>query len=217
MKPPPTSGGSSRAAHERGLDLTARITGVRAQLCLANGDASAAAAGLAEAVGLLGADDPLLDRASLHHALGRVLLAQGRRRPALDELHAAYDLLATVGAEPFLRRVEADLAGAGITTAPQGSRSPLDLTERERDVVALVAKGLTNREVAAELYIGDKTVEYHLRNVFAKLGVTSRRQLRNYLSSPMTRGFPWGNPVVAIACWVAWRSSSTSPDHPRDN
>ena len=75
-----------RAAHERGLDLTARITGVRAQLRLANGDASAAAAGLAEAVGLLGGDDPLLDRAGLHHALGRVLLAQGQRRPALDEL-----------------------------------------------------------------------------------------------------------------------------------
>ncbi len=170
------------AAHERGLDLTARISGARAQLCLANGDASAAAAGLAEAVGLLGGDDPLLDRAGLHHALGRVLLAQGQRRRALEELRAAYDLLAAVGAEPFLRRVEADLSAAGIPAAP-GSRSPLDLTERERDVVALVAKGLTNREVAAELYIGDKTVEYHLRNVFAKLGVTSRRQLRDYLSN----------------------------------
>jgi DNA-binding NarL/FixJ family response regulator len=45
-------------------------------------------------------------------------------------------------------------------------------------VVALVAKELTNREVADELYVGDKIVEYHVRNVFGKLGVTSRRQLR---------------------------------------
>ena len=119
-----------RAAHERGLDLAARITGVRARLSLANGDAGAATAGLAEAVELLGGDDPLLDRATLRHALGRVLLAQGQRRRALDELHAAHDLLATVGAEPFLRRVEGDLAAAGIHTAPQRSRSPLDLTER---------------------------------------------------------------------------------------
>ena len=138
---------------------------------------------MAEAVQLLGPDDPLLDRACLHHSLGRALLAQGRRRPALDELHAAHDQLAAVGAEPFLRRVEADLARAGIRTSPQQSRSPLDLTERERDVVALVAKGLTNQEVAAELYVGSKTVEYHLRNVYGKLGVTSRRQLRNYFSN----------------------------------
>ena len=160
--------------------MVARISGVHAQLCLARGDTSAGVAGLADAVGRLGRDDPLLDRAGLHHKFGRVLLAQGRRRPALDKLHVAYDLLAPVRAEPFLRRLETDLADAGIRTAPRESRSPLELTDRERDVVALVAKGLTNREVAAELYVGDKTVEYHLRNVFAKLGVTSRRQLRSY-------------------------------------
>src|SRR6204780_4713882 len=98
-------------------------------------------------------------------------------------MQGAHDLLTTVGAELLVRRVEADLANAGIPAARHGSRSPLDLTERERDVVALVAKGLTNREVAAELYVGEKTVEYHLGNVFAKLGVTSRRQLRNHLSN----------------------------------
>ena len=91
--------------------MNARIIGLHAQLCLAIGDAGAGVAGLTEAVGLLGPDDPLLDRAGLHHALGQALLAQGRRRPALDELHTTHDLLATVNAEPFLRRVEADLMG----------------------------------------------------------------------------------------------------------
>jgi DNA-binding NarL/FixJ family response regulator len=55
----------------------------------------------------------------------------------------------------------------------------LALTEREQDVAALVAKGLTNREVAAELYVSTKAVEYHLGNVFGKLGISSRRELRN--------------------------------------
>jgi DNA-binding CsgD family transcriptional regulator len=57
-------------------------------------------------------------------------------------------------------------------------RSPLALTERERDVVALVVQGMTNREAAAELYISGKAVEYHLGNVYGKLGIRSRRELR---------------------------------------
>jgi DNA-binding NarL/FixJ family response regulator len=87
------------------------------------------------------------------------------------------------GAEPFLRRIEADLAAAGMHAPRQepgrrGPRSPLELTDREQDVVALVRRGLTNREAAAELYISDKAVEYHLGNVYAKLGIRSRRELR---------------------------------------
>jgi len=60
----------------------------------------------------------------------------------------------------------------------KSNRSALDLTEREQDVVALAAKGLTNRETATKLYIIDKAVEYHMGNVFGKLGISSRRELR---------------------------------------
>jgi DNA-binding CsgD family transcriptional regulator len=76
-------------------------------------------------------------------------------------------MLAGVGAVPYLERLDARLAGTVMA-----------LTEREADVVALVSKGLTNAEVAAELYVSVNTVEYHLRNVFAKLGIRSRRELR---------------------------------------
>jgi DNA-binding NarL/FixJ family response regulator len=54
----------------------------------------------------------------------------------------------------------------------------LDFTEREQDVVALARKGLTNNEVAGEMYVSEKAVEYHLRNVYDKLGISSRRELR---------------------------------------
>ncbi|MBN9110360.1 MAG: helix-turn-helix transcriptional regulator [Pseudonocardia sp.] len=81
-------------------------------------------------------------------------------------------------AAPFVARVEADLEAAGIH-APRGvGRSPTDLTDRERDVVALVVRGMTNGEAAAELYVSDKAVEYHLGNVYGKLGIRSRRELR---------------------------------------
>ncbi|WP_181784030.1 helix-turn-helix domain-containing protein, partial [Pseudonocardia pini] len=62
---------------------------------------------------------------------------------------------------------------------PPGVR---DLTDREREVVALVGRGMTNREVAAELYVTDKAVEYHLGNVYAKLGIRSRRNLRDLVA-----------------------------------
>jgi DNA-binding NarL/FixJ family response regulator len=84
-----------------------------------------------------------------------------------------------MGAEPFRQRVAEDLARSGLRPAGQTARAPLALTEREQDVAALVAKGLTNREVAAELYVSTKAVEYHLGNVFGKLGISSRRELRN--------------------------------------
>jgi DNA-binding NarL/FixJ family response regulator len=99
----------------------------------------------------------------------------------VDELRAAHELLSIVGASPFLARVEADLAKAGMPAAAQQRHaSALPLTGREVDVVALVAKGMTNTEVAAELYVSTSTVEYHLRNVFGKLGITSRRELRQF-------------------------------------
>jgi ATP/maltotriose-dependent transcriptional regulator MalT len=172
-----------QAADRRHLDLRARITGARAQLDVARGNPDEGASGYAQAIALLGDDDPLLDRAALHHGFGRLLAAQGKRRLALDQLRVACELLAGVGAEPYLRRVEADLASAGVTAGRRRSRSPLDLTDREHDVAVLVAKGMTNREVAADLYISAKAVDYHLGHIFGKLGITSRRDLPRRLDN----------------------------------
>lgn len=89
-------------------------------------------------------------------------------------------LYASVGAVPFVARVDVDLAKAGLATAP-GDTSPLALTDRERDVATLVATGRTNREVAGELFVSEKAVEFHLRNIFGKFGISSRRQLRGQI------------------------------------
>jgi len=172
------------AAQQRGLDMQARIAGARAHLEAARGRPDQACSSYDRAITLLGPDDPLLDRAELHHRFGQLLAARGgRRRQAVDQLRLARDLFASAGAEPFLRRVEADLASQKIIVSRPGSRSPLELTDRERDVAVLVAKGMTNREVAAELYVSPKAVDYHLGHIFGKLGITSRRDLRQRVLS----------------------------------
>jgi ATP/maltotriose-dependent transcriptional regulator MalT len=167
------------ATQQRGLDMQARIAGGRAHLEAARGRPDQACSSYGRAIALLGPDDPLLDRAELHHRFGQLLAARGgRRRQAVDQLRLSRDLFAKAGAEPSLRRVEADLASQKITVSRPGSRSPLELTDRERDVAVLVAKGMTNREVAAQLYVSPKAIDYHLGHIFGKLGITSRRDLR---------------------------------------
>jgi DNA-binding NarL/FixJ family response regulator len=98
----------------------------------------------------------------------------------IDQLRTAHQMLTPVGATPFVAQVDADLAACGLPSTPTSrSRSALELTDRERDVATLVAQGLSNPEVAAQLYVSRKAVEYHLRNIYGKLGITSRRALRD--------------------------------------
>jgi DNA-binding NarL/FixJ family response regulator len=108
-------------------------------------------------------------------------MAAGERRAGLDLVRGARDVLARLGAVPWCRSCEQLLHGAGLT--PAGTHEALGLTSHEEAVVALVARGLTNREVGRDLYITPRTVAYHLSNVYAKLGVTSRRELRG-LTTP---------------------------------
>ena len=169
----------AEAAGDRLLDFRARILGLRARIAQARGDLDQAACLFQQALDAFGTDDPLLDRALLQHAFGSLLRARVNRSAALDQLRPAHQQLAAVGAEPFRQRVAEDLARSGLRPAGRTARGSLALTEREQDVATLVAKGLTNREVAGELYVSEKAVEYHLRNVFGKLGISSRRELRN--------------------------------------
>jgi DNA-binding CsgD family transcriptional regulator len=161
------------------LDVRVHVADLRARLAVAHGDPAAASALFEAAVGALSADHPYLDRALLHHAFGRLLRARGDRRRAREQLGLAHELLDRVAAEPYRRRVAADLGELGMRADPTTRRSPLALTGREFDVVALVRKGLTNREVGAQLYVSAKAVEYHLGNIYGKLGIRSRRELRD--------------------------------------
>ncbi len=173
-----------QAAVRRGLPMIGRLTALRARLVLAGGEPDGAEKGLRQALADWHPDEPVLERAFVHHDLGSVLLrGRGNRREAIDELRTAHDLFAGLGAEPYRQRVDADLEAAGLRAAAgEAARSPLALTDRERDVAALVITGLTNKQVAADLYISTKAVEYHLRNIYGKLGISSRRELATSLA-----------------------------------
>jgi DNA-binding CsgD family transcriptional regulator len=170
-----------QAAAERGLNFSARIMALQAYLSATEGRTEQAVAEYRQSIALIGPHVPLLDHALIHYGFACLLQAVGERREAVDQLREAYNLLTSVGAAPYAQRVEEALAQAGIGAPTTTGRSPLDLTDREGDVVSLVAKGLSNREIAAQLYVSVNTVEYHMRNVFAKLGISSRRELRGVL------------------------------------
>ena len=162
----------------RGLDIRARLLGLQGRVASETGSVDDALALFSSSVESFTLDDPVIDQALIRQAYGRLLVAVGERRQATDQLRAAHQLLSACGAGPYLERLAADLDRCGVRADTRRSRERFALTDRERDVAVLVSRGLTNGEVAAELYVSKKAVEFHLGNIFAKLGLTSRRQLR---------------------------------------
>jgi len=119
------------------------------------------------------------DRAQLELDYGRLLRRSGRRTAAVSMLTTARERFAALGAQPFVERCAGELSASGIRCAKTSdSRARNEgLTPQEGAVARLVAQGLTNREVAAQLVVSLNTIEYHLKNVYSKLGITSRSQL----------------------------------------
>lgn len=126
-----------------------------------------------------GTDPAPLPRAMLEHAYGRLLLATGStsRRDAATWLNTAHGRFSALRAAPFIQRCDSDLAASGLTAPDDAPSQLLSLTERELSVAYVIASGRTNQEAAAELYVSQKTVEYHLSHIYAKLGISSRRHL----------------------------------------
>lgn len=122
-------------------------------------------------------------RITVHLARARLVYGEwlrrcNRRVDARAELHAAHEMFARMGADGFAERARRELMATGEKVSKRSAASGGELTAQEAQIARLAGEGMTNPEIAAQLFISTHTVEWHLRKVFAKLGISSRRQLR---------------------------------------
>jgi DNA-binding CsgD family transcriptional regulator len=131
-----------------------------------------------------------LSRTALRPELARARLLYGewlrrekRRVDAREQLRTAHEMLVSIGMEAFAERARKELQALGEKVRKRTVETRDDLTAQERQIARLARDGLSNPEIGARLFLSPRTVEWHLRNVFTKLGIRSRRELASALAS----------------------------------
>ena len=116
-----------------------------------------------------------------HLLYGEWLRRQNRRADARAQLRTAHDSFVTMGIDAFAERARRELLATGEKVRKRIEETRDDLTPQETQIARLACAGLSNPEIGARLFLSPRTVEWHLSNVFAKIGVRSRRELTNAL------------------------------------
>jgi DNA-binding CsgD family transcriptional regulator len=155
--------------------VLAHVTRCRGLLAAAGGDVEGALGLLAQAVAEHDAVGDPFGRARALLALGTVKRRSRQKRPAREAIEAALGGFEAIGASRWAAKARGELGRVGGRARAEG------LTAAEHRVARLVAEGKTNREVAATLFLGERTVASHLTHIYAKLGVRSRTELARRL------------------------------------
>ncbi len=134
-----------------------------------------------EAIERLGHCRVALDLARAHLLYGEWLRRRARRVAAREQLRSAQASFAEMGAEAFAQRAERELLATGETTRKRTIETIDDLTPHEARIARMARDGASNQDIATELFVSRKTVEYHLHKVFSKLGISARQQLEYVL------------------------------------
>ena len=151
----------------------------RSRALLSQGDA--AESGYTEAVERLGRTRIRVELARAHLLYGEWLRRENRRLDARRHLRSAHDMFTDMGANAFAERARRELVATGETVRKRSVGIQEEFTPQEAQIARLAAQGHTNPEIGAELFLSPRTVEWHLRKVFAKLGIVSRRELSRTL------------------------------------
>jgi DNA-binding CsgD family transcriptional regulator len=130
-----------------------------------------------EAIDRLGLTRLRPELARAHLLYGEWLRREGRRVEAREQLRTAHELLAAIGMGAFAERARRELIATGEKVRKRGVETRDQLTPQEEQIARLASDGCTNPEIAAQLFLSARTVEWHLGKVFGKLGVSSRREL----------------------------------------
>jgi DNA-binding CsgD family transcriptional regulator len=165
------SEGTALSATEWALGVEAR-----ARALLSAGDL--AERGYLEAVERLGRTRCRTELARGHLLYGEWLRREGRRLDARAQLRTAHEMFTAMGAQAFAARAAHELVATGGTARKRSPEAQSGLTPQEAHVVRLAREGLTNPEIGGRMFISPRTVEYHMHNVFTKLGIRSRSQLK---------------------------------------
>jgi DNA-binding CsgD family transcriptional regulator len=139
-----------------------------------------------EAIKRLGRTRLRGELARAHLLYGEWLRGTGRLEDGGEQLRAAYEQFVGIGAEAFAERARRELLAYGLSVHTATSVTCDALTPQEAQIARLAAEGETNPEIGARLFISPRTVEYHLRKVFTKLGISSRKELQGALPQATT-------------------------------
>ena len=131
-----------------------------------------------ESIALLGKTRLRAELARGHLLYGEWLRRARRRVDARHQLTIAHEMLAAMGLEGFAHRARTELEATGATARGRGSTTSEQLTTREHHIARLASQGLSNPDIGVQLFLSARTVEWHLRKVFTKLGISSRVQLK---------------------------------------
>ena len=135
-----------------------------------------------EAIDRLGRTELRPELARAHLLYGEWLRREGRRVDAREQLRTAHDMLAAIGMEAFAERARRELIATGEAVRKRSVETLTTLTAQEALIARLARDGRTNPEIGAQLFLSARTVEWHLRKIFTKLGISSRRELHTALA-----------------------------------
>jgi ATP/maltotriose-dependent transcriptional regulator MalT len=134
-----------------------------------------------EAIDRLGRTRLRTELARAYLLYGEWLRRENRRVDARTQLHAAHEMLGAIGMEAFAERARRELVATGQKVRQNSAETRDELTPQEEQIARLARDGLSNPKIGAMLFLSPRTVEWHLRKVFAKLGINSRNRLHTAL------------------------------------